>query len=348
MADAGSGDTLFPAIVNASQRTVCLLPIELENHERHALHSEACEWPATNCYVDVWIELLHALGCDPLALLPCTLGLDYEGDQWTFFKPSLTDIQKLYGIDVQELTVWRPLLEHALTQISRGNSLIVEVDSWHLPDTAGTAYRTQHEKTSIALHSVDVVRRELRYFHNSSFYVLEGEDFDGIFQPAPTSAFALPPYVELVKLGRLVRRGTAEIAAVSLELAREHFALRPSTNPVTEFQLRLDADARWLADEGMQTFHTYAFATLRQLGAGFSMAASYLRWLGVNAFAAPSGDLVRAAEDFDAISSSAKAVQFALARAVTRRKPADFSVPLGEMENRWQSGMAHAGRGIGA
>ena len=43
-------------------------------------------WAETNCYVDLWVELLHALGHDPIAALPFTLAIDFEGDQWTFFK----------------------------------------------------------------------------------------------------------------------------------------------------------------------------------------------------------------------------------------------------------------------
>ena len=35
----------------------------------------------------------------------------------------------------------------------------------------------------------------------------------------------------------------------------------------------------WLADKDLPTFHRYAFATLRQCGAAFELAALYLRWL---------------------------------------------------------------------
>ena len=62
-----------------------LLPIE-PPPPAHSLHrSDRC-WTETNCYVDVWIEVLHALGLDPTAAGAFTLSTDFEGDQWTFFK----------------------------------------------------------------------------------------------------------------------------------------------------------------------------------------------------------------------------------------------------------------------
>ena len=67
-------------------------------------------WAESNCYIDVWIEVLHALGLEPFAFLPHVLPVDFEGDQWTFFKPSHDDLFALYGLDVQELNVWRPLV----------------------------------------------------------------------------------------------------------------------------------------------------------------------------------------------------------------------------------------------
>ena len=97
---------------------------------RHALHGEACVWVEKNCYADVWIELLHTLKLEPLALMPFTLAADFEGDHWTFFKPPLPDLQKLYGIDVQELNVWRPLIEHAAEHLAAGKFISTEADAF--------------------------------------------------------------------------------------------------------------------------------------------------------------------------------------------------------------------------
>ena len=56
------------------------------------IHRADRDWAETNCYVDIWIELLHAWGFEPIAALPFTFGIDFEGDQWTFYKPPLADL----------------------------------------------------------------------------------------------------------------------------------------------------------------------------------------------------------------------------------------------------------------
>src|SRR5207253_8592962 len=87
-----------------------ILPLDPARYRRHAIHGENRVWAETNCYVDVWVELLHAWGFDPVAALSFTLAIDFEGDQWTFFKYPLGDLYQLYGLDVQELAIWRPLV----------------------------------------------------------------------------------------------------------------------------------------------------------------------------------------------------------------------------------------------
>ncbi len=64
-----------------------VLHLDAANYQRHALHAEDRAWVEKNCYIDIWIEVLHALGLDPLPVLPFTLTIDFETDQWTFFKP---------------------------------------------------------------------------------------------------------------------------------------------------------------------------------------------------------------------------------------------------------------------
>ena len=62
------------------------LKLEPALYQRHRLHTQERSWAETNCYVDIWIELLHAWGFEPIAALPFTVAIDFEGDQWTFFK----------------------------------------------------------------------------------------------------------------------------------------------------------------------------------------------------------------------------------------------------------------------
>ena len=68
-------------------------------------------WPETNCYLDLWIETLHALGLDPVPALACALSADHDGLQWTFLKQQPEDLHRLYGLEVTEEIVWLPLLE---------------------------------------------------------------------------------------------------------------------------------------------------------------------------------------------------------------------------------------------
>ena len=125
----------------AMSRYEVLPGLDAARYQRHPLHGEDAIWAEKNCYGDMWIELLHALKLEPLASLPYTLAVDFEGDQWTFFKPPLDELRDLYGIDVQELTVWRPLLEHAVEHLGAGKLISTEADAFWLPDTAGTDYR---------------------------------------------------------------------------------------------------------------------------------------------------------------------------------------------------------------
>ncbi len=63
--------------------------------------------------------MLHARGDEPLAAVGCALRMDFEGDQWTFFKPFPEDLELLFGIDVHEMQPYRPLPEQAAEQIAR-------------------------------------------------------------------------------------------------------------------------------------------------------------------------------------------------------------------------------------
>jgi hypothetical protein len=298
-----------------------VLALDPSTYRRHAIHGDERIWAETNCYADLWIELLHAMGREPIAALPFTLAIDFEGDQWTFFKFPLADLYELYGMDVQELAIWRPLVAHLEEQIDRGHPVLVELDSHYLPDTAGTAYKTSHVKTTVAAVAIDVAGKRLGYFHNQGYYELSGDDFASILQPQ-----TLPPYVEFVK----VRGDGVGDVQTSLRLLRRHLALAPETNPFASFKARFERDLEGLLAESIDTFHLYSFATLRQFGACYELSATYLQWLTAHG---ESGleDSTRALLE---ISEGAKAFQFQLARAMARSKPLDLS-PLDAMGEKW-------------
>jgi hypothetical protein len=304
----------------------------------HPIHDDERTWPETNCYVDVWVGVLHSLGLDPLAGLAFTLGIDFEGDQYTFFKFSHADLWSLYGIEVQELNPWRSVAIHAAEQEALGRFLMPEVDSHFLPDTAGVSYKIDHAKSTIAIAHIDIERRILHYFHNRGYYTLSGDDFAGVFRLdgyAPVEG-VLPPYVEIAKLDRIVKLSPDELVQRAVGLTRAHLARRPARNPISQHRDRLQRDLEWLKGEPLSTFHQYAFATVRQAGAGFGLTASYLRWLSANGEAG----LEQAAEAFETLSTTAKTIQFKLARMANLKRDVDLTPLMESMERAWDDGMA--------
>src|SRR5262249_7204573 len=154
--------------------------------------------------------------------LPFTFTIDFEGDQWTFFKFPLVDLYELYGLNVQELNIWRPLVVHLDEQISRGCPVLVEMDSYYLPDTAGTAYRRTHVKSTVGVTEIDRETHTLGYFHGQSFHRLSGDDFlDGLRAREPRDPTRLAPYVEFVKI-REANDAPADLVWKSLGLLRRH------------------------------------------------------------------------------------------------------------------------------
>lgn len=311
-----------------------ILALDPRIYRRHRIHVEERIWAETNCYMDVWIELLHALGHEPIAVLPFTFAIDFEGDQWTFFKCPLGDLTHLYDLDVQELALWRPLVAHLVEQIERGRPVLVELDSYFLPDTVGTAYKQVHVKSTVAVNEIDAAGRRLGYFHNQGYFRLEGEDFLDVLRMRDESDPAvLPPYAEFVKIRPTSSHGGTSLRVRSLQLLRKHLELAPEENPFPAFSARLEKDLVWLMQEDLDSFHRYSFATLRQYGACFELSQTYLQWL------ASQGEqgLDEAIHAFRTISENAKSFQFQLARAVSRRKPLELS-PLTSMSENWRVG----------
>lgn len=316
---------------SAESRRNSVAALDPATYRRHGIHGDGRVWAETNCYTDLLVELLHALGHEPAACLAFTLAVDFEGDQWTFFKPAHCELLQLYGLDLQELAIWRPLLDHVVEQVERGNPVLVEVDSFYLPDTAGTAYRLAHAKTTVGVNEIDVDLRRLGYFHNAGYFTVQGDDFTSLFDVK-----GLPPYVEFVKPhAELEPPSGPALVEASVRSLRSHLARVPAKNPFHAFRERLGQDLGWLLQSPIEHFHTYSFATLRQYGAAFELAETYLRWLanhGVDGVEAPAGALHEIAE-------TAKAFQFQLARAMARRKPLDLA-PIDAMGQRWESAMS--------
>lgn len=309
-------------------------PLDAASYQRHLIHGDNRIWTETNCYADLLIEQLHALGHEPIAALPFTLAIDFEGDQWTFFKFPDGDVLDLYGIDIQELAVWRPLIDHIEDQVAAGHPVMVELDSFFLPDTAGNAYKLAHVKSTVGVNEIDVAARHLGYFHNQGYYTLSGDDFRNIFQlDGLVHDRMLPPYVEYLKFSpRFTALKGRQLVDASIDLMKKHLARVPATNPFHRFRQKFQLDLEWLMTADMAIFHTYSFANLRQYGACFELSETYLRWLSQNGVTGYE----HAADAFHQIAETAKAFQFQLARSMARKKPMDLS-PLDAMGEAWQT-----------
>lgn len=314
-----------------------LAALRADGYRPHPLHDAGRMWPETNCYVDLWIEVLHALGLPVEAMLGFTVTQDFEGDQFTFFKVPLEDLEALYGIRATELAVFEPVEQHVATQIARGRLCLVEVDSYFLPDTQGVSYRIEHGKTTVAITALDQDAKRLRYFHNAGFFELEGEDFDGVFQRG-AHAQPLPflPYTEFAKLPETAPDASpaGNPREIAWKLLAGHLARRPKDNPFATYASGFAAEIEALAERPFEAFHKYAFNTLRQAGANFELAASHLDWL------AEDGSLAAEAQAARAISECCKTLQFQLARALARKRFAGLGEALTPAATAWDTLMA--------
>ena len=315
-----------------------LLKLDAAKWTPQPLHAGERIWLETNCYVDVWAELLPALGHPAEAALAFTVKQDFEGDHFTFFKFPLEDLEALFGLRVQELAIYDTVEKHLLEQGARGRVVLVEVDSHFLPD-AGPTYHKSHAKSTIAVIKLEPAVRKLGYFHNTAYHELSGDDYDGLFHRPP--ADNMFPYCEFVKRDGEALGGKALVGR-SLDILRKHLRHLPDAHPVKAWRAALPGHFERLAARDMDYFHLYAFNLPRQLGANFEMLGTYLDWLG----AGGEKGLAEAASASRRIAKQCKAVQFQLARMANRRKfdinavhiqpiEADYDVALNTLVTRF-------------
>lgn len=296
----------------------------------HSLHSTERVYVETNCYTDILIEFVHARGDEPLAMMGCVLAVDFEGDQWTFFKPRPEDVERLYGIDVHEMQPYRPLPGQIAEQIEAGRTLIVEFDSWYLPDTAATSYRREHVKSSVVAEAIDPAAERLRYFHGPGYFELTGEDYRGVFRLGREfSDDVLPPYTELARLDAGPRLLGEELRAAARAMLVANMARRPADNPFLRFGGQLRLDLPRLLEGDAAAYHDYAFATVRMVGSAFEVGASHIEWV-LGEEGAP------AAASMGAIVDGCKTLSFKLAR----RREFDPGPAIDALAAAWEESFA--------
>jgi phosphoglycolate phosphatase-like HAD superfamily hydrolase len=239
-------------------------------------------------------------------------------------------------LEVAEASLWLSVLETIESGVARSVLHTVEVDSWWLPDTSGTAYRTEHVKTTIVPTRVDRAGRTMNYLHNAGLFELGGDDFDGVFGLTEQSAVVLPPYIEQVRH----HPDQVEQDAV-VDLVREHLRRRPQGNPAARLVEGVERAMDWLPTRGMEQFHLWAFATLRQCGATAELLSDLAEQLD-DVFAGAGG----AAVHFREVAANAKSVQFKMARAA-RGRTVDVGDALTTIAASWQSGMDVVAAAVG-
>jgi hypothetical protein len=303
------------------------------SYQPHTLHSPQRSYPESNCYSDVLIELLHARGHEPLAAFGHVVRLDFEGDQWTFFKPPPGDLELLFGVDIHEMQPYRPLPVQMAEQLAAGRTMIVELDAFHLPDTAATSYRRAHVKTSVAIEAIDPESETLHYFHGPGLYACTGEDYRGLLRlDGRADPEILPPYTELVRFDAGPAVPASELPKVACALLAGHLARRPADNPFERFGVQLAAALPDLLAGELEDYHAYAFATVRMAGSAFELAASHAEFaLGAGA--------AQAAAALRECSEGCKALSFRLAR----RRAFEIAPRIEGLAGAWARAMAALG-----
>ena len=316
-------------IVSATHRIESLTDSAPDSYQRSALHSAIRAYAESNCYTDVIIELVHARGLEPLAMFGHLVRMDFEGDQWTFFKPPAEDLERLYGVDIHEMQPYRSLPEQISEQLAAGRTLIVELDSFHLPDTAGTSYRAEHVKSSVAIDWIDRAGETLHYFHGPSLWRLHDEDYRGVFRIGCENPELLPPYTELVRFDAGEPLASGALRARARDLMRLHLARRPDRDPFEVFGENLAREQQRLLAGNLDDYHAYAFATVRMAGSAFELLRDHAAWL------LGSDEAEAACKQLQRIVDGCKTLSFRMAR----RRPFDPSEPLAALSEAWQRGL---------
>lgn len=298
-------------------------------YQPHQIHSGTRNYIETNCFTDIITELLHARGDEPVAAFGSFVRMDFENDQWTFFKPLAVDLELLFGVDIHEVQPYRPIFRQVAELIAAGRTMTIELDAWYLPDTAATSYGTAHVKTGVIAEAIDLVGERFRYFHNASLYELSGRDFRGAFRIGTDwSADVLPPYTELIRFDVGIPLRDDDLRTASRELLRGHLGRVVPGNPFDRFNERLANDLPRLLAGNAELYHAYTFATFRMAGAGFELLASHIDWL-----LGKEGS--RASAAMSRIVDGCKVLGFKLAR----RRPFDPTEAMQGLSAAWSETM---------
>jgi hypothetical protein len=224
------------------------------------------------------------------------------------------DIERLYGLQVQELSVFDSLEDRAITQTKRDNTVLVEVDAFFLPDAHAQTYRRTHARTTIGIDVIERDARRLGYFHHTGYHLLDGDDYDGVLRP-DTAHPAFYPHAEFVKRARASLGGTA-LAETSADLLCAHLLRRPAHSPVSAWRRAFAAHLDTLLARDETYASLYAANVVQQFGANFELLAHYLQWMRNQGFDIAPAIALHAQK----IASETMVLQCRLAHALTHKR----------------------------
>lgn len=295
----------------------------------HRIHSAERTYVETNCFTDIMSELLHARGDEPVATFGSFVRMDFENDQWTFFKPLAVDLELLFGVDIHEVQPYRPIPHQVAEVLALGRTMTIELDAWYLPDTASTSYGTAHVKTGVIAEAIDLDGMRFRYYHNASLYELSGDDFRGAFRLGDDwSPDVLPPYTELIRFDAGPRLRGPGLRETARSILHGHLERVVPGNPFDRFGERLATDLPTLLEGDAALYHAYTFATFRMAGAGFELLASHVDWLLESEDSRPAAAMAR-------IVDGCKVLGFKLAR----RRAFDPTEAMQALSDAWTEAM---------
>jgi hypothetical protein len=208
--------------------------------------------------------------------------------------------------------------------------MLIETDSYFLPDTAATDYRRNHVKSSIAVLAIDQPAQAATYLHNTGMHVLAGDDYRGAFRLDELPDNCLSPYFELARFDAGNRLAGDELRSASRDLLVSHLKLRPRSNPFAIFGERIADDLPRLLNCKVEDFHAYAFATSRMAGAAFDLLDAHAEWLFGKGAVPALADIVKGSQ----------VLSFRLARG----RQFDFAPLIADMATSWDAAMSELER----
>lgn len=284
----------------------------------------------------MWVEVLHGWGLEPLAMLGCAVGIDFDRDQFKVLNVPSSDLKVLYGVSTYELTTYDLLETHVARQTAAGNVVLLDLDAFYLPDMP-EFYGMRHASIRVAVDRLNGASRSASYYRQGKRFELTGADFTGAFDAVSTQGLWEPLEPAQARSITCVNRSEVPVLAeavpaFAVQLLRGHLSALPKRQPIAAFREAFHEGLETLSAGGEQYRHAYVYSTLSRLGSHFELLAAHLHWLTEEGYPQPKGAL-RASRQ---IASESLVCQLRLLRATSRGQIDDCEDSLDRIEANYQ------------